>query len=170
MKKGIVELAVGLTLLMAAVVSAQASMFQFIDVKRPQTSAGVFNNYHGGSDAGGVLALITPTSKAPEILSGFVPLDIGGTIGKGLGGPSVALGMGLNVFPVSKTVLRTILNALTSADQFTNVKEAIAPANLGSVDLVPFIGPHENFIFKSGHIILDSTFFVGGTLKFGGLK
>lgn len=154
--------------IMLFTVTAQATMFLPIDLTRPQTSAGIFNNFRGNTDGGGVVALFTPAPQAPELLSGFVPLDIGGTVGKGLGGPSVALGMGLNMLPASKAFLLTLICAVSRDDQFTNIKDWLQPPFTGSIDLVPFIGPHENAVFRTlTHVELQTTLFIGGTLKFG---
>jgi hypothetical protein len=160
----------------AMVVSAQevkkVPYFQLIDLAHPQTSIGGFSAKDGQFAAGGVLALITHTAadkNKTSLMDGWVPLDIGGTLGSGLGGPSIAIGSGLNLLPAGKAIGLLLLDAVTKGDQFTNLKDALKPPNTGSVDLVPFIGPHYNIVFVTlTHVRLVPTWFIGGTLKFGG--
>ncbi len=154
---------------MAGIVNAEP-VFRLMDLAHPQTSAGVFSARDGHFATGGVLAVVLHpprTSEAIAVLDGWVPLDIGGSIGGGFDGPSLALGTGVNLLPSSKAVILTLLDALTKDDQFTNIKDALNPPRTGSVDLVPFIGPHYNLVFITlTHAYLLQTWFIGGTLKF----
>lgn len=144
-----------------------ALQFGLVDFKHPQTSIGTFFDYKGHSDGGGVLALVLLQDEGKS--SPWVPLTIGGTMGQGLGGPSVSLGTGYNLLPGAKAVVWAILQFSTGLDdsKFKNIKELLAPPDLGKPDMDFFFGPQYSLVFTApDRAKTVPTLFAGGTLKF----
>ncbi len=159
-------------LLCTAVGTSQAApYFRAIDPAHPQTSLGLFSDYKGHSATGGVLALVTHSPVdgclIPSICEGWAPLTVGGTLGAGLGGRSVSFGSGLNMLPAGKATALTILNAVSSDSQFSNLKTILAPPKTTTPDLSLFVGPQLSWVFKSlKESKIIPTLFAGGTLLF----
>ena len=152
--------------LVAQVVSA--ADFALIDLKAPQTSVGTFvDAKNGSSAAGGLVALVTHKDRLDNTMlaafaRGWVPLTIGGTMGQGLGGPSVAMGMGVNLFPIAQASLYSLINAVSNKDQLTGLKVALSAS---PTNAVIFIGPQESLVFKSlNRMGTRLTWFVGALL------
>lgn len=139
--------------------------FKPIDISHPQITTGVFSDLKGHSDAGSSLALIlhTPTDGID-----WTPLAIGGTLGAGLGGPSVAMGMSANLLPEVKAAARNILTILFPApDKFANIKTILEPAVSGTPDITMAMGPHYSLVFIDGlKTKAMFTWFIGGAWKF----
>ena len=153
----------------AAAGSARAADFGLFDPKAPQTSAGTFFSMDGTGSAAG-LAVAAVTYKAPasnNILSafvhGWVPLTIGGTLGAGLGGPSVAVGTGVNLLPAAQAGLLAAVSALSSPGGLSSLKGALQ-ASESPVAL--FVGPQLNLIFTAPNRSFGKpTWFVGASVK-----
>jgi hypothetical protein len=148
-----------------------APYFRLMDPAHPQTSAGAFFDLKGHSDGGAILALITHAPAdgclIPAVCDGWAPLAIGGTMGQGLGGPSLAIGSSFNMLPITKAGLLALINAITNKSQFSNIKELLAPPALGLPDLAICIGPQYSLVIESlNRMKMVPTIFAGGTLKF----
>ncbi len=168
MKRGILMVMTGLVLLVAGLVTAQAADFAFIDLKAPKTSVGTFiDAKNGSSAAGGLVAVVTHKDRLDNtmlaaLVRGWVPLTIGGTIGRGLGGPSVAMGTGINLFPVMQASLYSLVNAVAGEDQLNGLKIALAAS---PTNATIFIGPQESLIMRSLNKAGTSfTWFVGASI------
>ena len=139
MKKIIINLVLCFLPVMAA------AQMQVINPLHPIIVTGVFSDMRGHSDGGSALALLT----MPQY--DFVPLAIGSTIGQGLGGPSVALGMGFNLLPDIKFMGLFFVNCLwPQPEKFSNLKGMLAPPEDGKVDVVMSLGPNYNLVFFDG--------------------
>ena len=146
---------------------ANSSDFALIDLKAPITSVGSFVDAgNGSSAAGGLVAIVTHKQKGlgvlDSLINGWTPITAGGTLGAGLGGPSIAIGTGVNLFPAAQATLYSLVNSVAKDDQLTGLKVALAPsATAASI----FIGPQESLIFKStSHYGTRLTFFVGASI------
>lgn len=154
MKKKLVVLVVSEMVMLGGMLpQLKASDFAPIDLKAPQTSMGTFFEGSGeSSSAGGLVALVTlkntnlDNTVLGSISRSWVPLTIGGTMGRGLGGPSIAMGTGMNLLPVAQATLYSLLNALSSPGQLNGLKVALA-ASPTAASL--FVGPQESLIFRS---------------------
>ena len=124
--------------------AAVAGGFKLINPAHPQIATGVFSDFKGRTDAGGALALVT---YAP---AEWVPLSIGGTLGSGLGGPSVGLGTSFNFLPTTKAAVLAILNDITKDGQYTNLKDVFKPAIVGTSDIKMSFGPAYSLVFYNG--------------------
>ena len=123
--------------------AAQASGFALIDAKHPQIITGVFTDLKGHSDGGASLALVTHSE--------WVPVAIGGSLGRGLGGPSVALGTSVNVLPVIQAAAWIGIDALfPGSEKFANLKSLIYPADTSAPDIKMSFGPHFSYVFNDG--------------------
>jgi hypothetical protein len=144
--------------------AADAASFKLLDPGNPQMVAGVYNDLRGHQDGGGALALITQKSGAID----WTPLVIGGTLGQGLGGPSVALGTTANLLPDVKAGLLAGVRALwPDPVKFANIKAVLAPPAPGTPDAVMSIGPNVSYVFYDGlKGRLTFTLFVGAAWKF----
>ena len=125
---------------------ANAGEFKLIDVHNPSIVTGVFDDLKGHKDAGASLALITNTG-----IPNFTPLAIGGSLGASLGGPSVSIGMSVNLLPSIKAGALSVLNAIwPNPNKFSNVKTIFWPSVPSSTDIVMSCGPHWSFVFVDG--------------------
>ena len=130
----------------------KAADFKLIDIKAPQTSVGTFIDAKSGSSAaGGLVALVTHKDRLDNTMlaalaRGWVPLTIGGTLGQGLGGPSLAMGTGINLFPAAQASLYGLVNAVSGSDQLTGLKVALAAS---PTTACIFIGPQESLVVRS---------------------
>ena len=155
--------------------SAMASNFALIDPDKPQTSAGIYTDMENGNSAAGAnVALIThsytsTTNVVASVLDGWTPLNLGGTVGDGLGGPSIALGTGLNLLPATRTTIANILT-LVAPNSLSGLKSALTVTNSDdnykTVKL--FAGPSANLVFTSlKSCKLIPTFYFGATYTWG---
>lgn len=146
MKKSIIQIAVGMALMACGVVTAKAGSLSLIDPQHPQIVTGAFTDLKGHTDAGGAVALVT-VSGNPYL----VPLDLGGSLGRALGGPSVAVGMSANLAPAVLGALRLGLDSLfPDPDKFQNLKSVLMPATPGTPDITVSFGPHYSYVFNDG--------------------
>lgn len=152
-------------------VAAQAGTFAAIDPAHPQTSVGVFNDFKGHYDGGAVVVLISQKSQTQDLLAyiinGWAPLTLGGTTGRGLGGPSVALGTGFNVIPAARTLALVAWESLAGKGDISlhMTTPAAASAETPSAEL--FIGPQYSWVFdslKKSHAC--PTLYIGASIKF----
>lgn len=147
---------------------AQAKDFAFIDLKAPQTSVGSFIDAKSGSSAaGGLVALVTYKDNLDNTMlaafaRGWTPLTIGGTLGQGLGGPSLAMGTGINLFPVAQATLYNLVSAVSGRDQLMGLKVALASS---APSATVFVGPQESLIVRGlNKMQTKLTWFVGAKL------
>lgn len=148
--------------------AARAGRFALFDPAAPQTSAGTFISMDGtGSAAGLAVAAVTYRAKASNnvlaaFVNGWVPLTLGGTIGAGLGGPSVAAGSGLNLLPAARAGLLGAIGALAKPGALASLREALR-AQDSPVAL--FVGPQYNLVFTSpGRCYGKPTWFIGASI------
>lgn len=161
-------LAIGLLAVMAS--GAYAVDFGLVKLSAPQTSAGTFISMSKEtSAAGATLTIITHKKIASDnifssLISGWAPLTLGGTIGSGLGGPSIAGGTGVNLLPASQASLLGLLNLLSGDSSLTSLKNALsAKAGSGAASL--FIGPQYNLVFESlKKCHTEPTWFIGANI------
>lgn len=135
--------------------TAQAGYFRRMDIKHPQTSAGAFFDLQGHSDAGVSLALITHNTVDGCIIPGvcldWTPLAIGGTLGRSLGGPSIAIGTSANMLPVLEKGLLQVVNAVFPLPSSCVVlKKMLSPSVAGAPDISIAIGPHWSYVLTNG--------------------
>ena len=166
MKKAIMAFVIS----MAFIATAQAADFKLMDPSAPITAVGTFIRASNGSTApGGILVLVSHKQKEvnflTSVIKGWVPLTAGGSLGKGIGGPSVALGSGFNVVPGSKAALLAFINSISGSAELPGLKKALAPNEQSNVSM--FVGVHESLIIHSlqkyGTCL---TYFVGPTILF----
>ena len=168
MKKGMLMILAGLAILVAGVVTARAGNFGLLDLKAPQTSAGTFISMDGtGSAAGALVAVVTyrvPVSNNvfAAIGNGWVPMTIGGTIGAGLGGPSVSIGTGLNLLPTARAGLLGLIGAFSGPGALASLKGALQASDS---PVALFVGPQYNVIFTATNKCHSvPTWFVGANI------
>ena len=148
--------------LMALSAPAFAGNINWLDITSPQTSAGSFTSMRDGSvAAGGVVGILEYNGEIRDefvssMLGGWTPLTLGGTAGKGLGGPSLSLGTGVNALPLARTTLLKVLNLVTEDTELVGVKSALS--NSTTSDVTMFVGPNMN-------LVLDSIKIVDGNLR-----
>ena len=163
MKKVII--AVGLVISCAAI--GKAADFALIDLKAPVTSVGSFiDSQNGNAAAGGLVAIVTHKQGGlgviDALISGWTPITLGGTLGAGLGGPSVAMGTGVNLFPAAQATLFELVKAISKDGQLNGLKVALSPS---APSAMIFIGPQESLIFKNiNHYGTRLTWFVGASI------
>lgn len=139
-------------ILLAAIIGtmvcvAEAGQFKLVDPANPVIVVGVYDNLRGNSDAGGALAIITYKAGSVEL----VPLSAGATLGRGLGGPSVAIGASANLLPPVKAGFRLILAALyPDPAKFANLKAILSPPQHGVPDVTVSMGPHYSYVLYKG--------------------
>ena len=142
----------GLLVVMAS--GAYASDFGLVNLSAPQTSIGTFISMSKDtSAAGATLTIITHKAMPSDhifssLISGWAPLTLGGTIGSGLGGPSIGGGTGINLLPASQASLLGLLNLLSGDSSLATLKKALA-AKAGSGATSLFIGPQYSLIFET---------------------
>lgn len=137
MKKTLVSFALCFLPVMAV------AQVKIIDLNHPQVVTGVFSDFQGHKDGGAALALVT--------YGAGVPLAVGGTLGRGLGGPSVALGTMMNLLPAIKDGGMAIIKALYPDDaKFANLKGILAPPIGGKPDISMSFGPCFSYVFNNG--------------------
>ena len=125
---------------------ARAGTFKLIDINHPAVVTGVFSDLRGHSDAGISLAIVTHTG-----IPNFVPVAIGGSLGHSLGGPSLAIGMSLNLLPDVKAGILEIINAVYSDPaKFQNLKGILAPPVSGTPDFSISCGSHWSYVLDNG--------------------
>jgi hypothetical protein len=123
-----------------------AGEFKLIDPSNPIVTTGVYNDLKGHQDGGGALAIITYKGVIEA-----VPLNIGGTLGKGLGGPSLAAGASINLLPQVKAGSLMILTALyPDPDKFKNLKAILSPPPAGKPDITMSFGPNVSYVLYDG--------------------
>lgn len=166
MKKILIVVAV--MVLASAPRAASAGGFGLLDLAGPQTSAGTFVSMDGsGSAAGAAVAVITYKAPASNnvlraFVSGWVPLTIGGTLGAGLGGPSVAAGTGINLLPAARAGLLAAVGALTKPGALASLQDALR-AQDSPVAL--FVGPQYNLVFTAPDRAYGKpTWFIGASV------
>ena|ERR1035437_300356 len=146
----------------------KAGGFALIDLKAPETSVGTFFAAASGlSSSGGLVAVVTHKQGGitwmDSLISGWVPLAAGGTIGGSLGKASISLGSGVNLLPVAKASLLGVVNSLSASGQLPGLKAALAP-NVSNATV--FIGPAESLVFDSFQKYgTRLTWFVGASFK-----
>lgn len=158
----------GLLLCLVAAPAAHAGRFSLFDPAAPQTSAGTFISMDGSGSAAGlaVAAVIYRAPASSNVFSalgnGWVPVTAGGTIGAGLGGPSIALGTGLNLLPAARAGLLGVIGALARPGALASLQEALR-AQDGPLAL--FVGPQYNLVFTSpSRCFGKPTWFIGASV------
>ena len=122
---------------------ANAGGFALFDPAHPEIVTGAFTDLKGHTDAGVSLGLIT--------YSEWCPLAIGGSLGRSLGGPSVAIGTSVNLLPVIQAAAWLGIDALwPDSEKFKNLKALIYPAETGTPDIKMSFGPHFIYVFNDG--------------------
>ena len=135
-----------LSLLGLAAGMANAASLALIDPKHPQIVTGAFTDLKGHTDAGGAVALLTIAGN-PYL----VPLDLGGSLGRALGGPSVAIGASMNLAPaVQAAISLGLLSLFPDPAKFANLKSLFMPATTGTPDVSFSLGPHYSYVFDNG--------------------
>ena len=131
---------------------AQAGQFGLLDLAAPQTSVGTFISMDGSGSAAG-LAVAAVTYKAPAsnnvlaaFVSGWVPLTLGGTMGAGLGGPSMAAGTGLNLLPAARAGLLAVISSLAQPGALASLQGAL---HAQDSPVALFVGPQYNLVFTA---------------------
>jgi len=123
--------------------SAQAGSFKPIDFAHPQIVTGVFTDLKGHSDAGASLAIIG--------YGNWCPVSVGGSLGKSLGGPSLAIGTSINLLPATQIMIGGLISAIYPApDKFRNLKELLTPAASSGPDISMSFGPQWSYVFFNG--------------------
>lgn len=158
----------GLLLCLAFAPASHAGKFSLFDPAAPQTSAGTFVSMDGTGSAAGV-AVAAVLYKAPPsnnvfsaFVNGWVPLTVGGTIGAGLGGPSIAAGTGLNLLPAARAGLLGAIGALAKPGSLSSLQEALRAQDS---PLALFVGPQYNLIFTSpSRCYGKPTWFIGASV------
>jgi hypothetical protein len=156
-----------LAAVMCSAASVQAADFALIDLKAPVTSVGSFiDSQNGNSAAGGLVAIVTHKQHGmgviDALISGWTPVTLGGTLGAGLGGPSVAMGTGVNLFPAAQATLFELVKAVSKDGQLNGLKVALAPS---APSATIFFGPQESLIFKNlNHYGTRLTWFIGASI------
>lgn len=153
--------------MMFSVEAVRAADFALIDLKAPVTSVGSFiDSQNGNAAAGGLVAVVTHKQQGlgviDALISGWTPVTLGGTLGAGLGGPSVAMGTGVNLFPAAQSTLFELVKAISKDGQLNGLKVALSPS---APSATIFIGPQESLIFKNlNHYGTRLTWFVGASI------
>jgi hypothetical protein len=116
---------------------------QFMDLNHPQVVTGIYDDTKGHSDGGAALALVTHGN--------WCPLAIGGSLGNGLGGPSLGLGTSLNLLPAMQVLAGGILEILYPApEKFSNLKVILSAPATGTPDISMSFGPHWLYVLNDG--------------------
>jgi hypothetical protein len=125
---------------------AQAGSLSIINPQHPQIVTGAFTDLKGHTDAGGAVALLTIAGN-PYL----VPLDLGGSLGRALGGPSVAIGASMNLAPAVQVAISLgLLSLFPDPAKFANLKSLFMPATTGTPDVSFSLGPHYSYVFDNG--------------------
>ena len=144
--KKIIKVWIGLTLLGLAAGMANAGEFALMQPAHPIVATGIFSDFKSHSDAGAAVALVTS-----KTISEWTPVDLGGSLGRALGGPSLSVGSTVNLLPEIKQGLFSAVSALyPDPDMFTNIKEIFSPPNGGTPDVNMIMGPHFSYVFYKG--------------------
>ncbi len=149
-------------------VPVMASNFHFIDVKAPVTSIGTFIDAKAGSSAaGGTIGLVTyksvPMGILGAVINAWEPISLGGTLGNGAFGPSVAMGTGVNLLPIAQASLYSLINGISKEGQLNGLKIALAPS---APSATIFVGPMEALTFKDiSHCATHLTWFLGASIS-----
>jgi hypothetical protein len=124
---------------------ATASDFKLIDVKHPVIVTGAFTDLKGHTDGGAAVALV-----AYKPIKGWTVADIGGSLGRALGGPSMSAGGSYNLIPDVKATGLMLLTALyPDSNKFANLK-SILSSPVGTPDITMSFGPHYSYVFNNG--------------------
>ena len=124
---------------------ARASDFALVNPAHPFIVTGFFTDLKGHTDGGAAVSLVTF-----KPIPGWSVLDAGGSMGRALGGPSVALGGSYNVIPDVKAGVLAGIDALyPNPSQFANLK-SILSSPVGSPDITMTFGPHYSYVFNNG--------------------
>lgn len=162
------KILIAVAILFYAGAPARAAGFGLFDPAAPQTSAGTFISMDGSGSAAG-LTVAAVTYKAPAsnnvlsaFVSGWVPLTLGGTMGAGLGGPSMAAGTGLNLLPAARAGLLAAIGALARPGALASLQGALQ-AQDSPVAL--FMGPQYNLVFMAPDKCYGKpTWFIGASV------
>ena len=142
----LIKIAAVLWLVGFAVGKANAGSLSLIAPSHPQIVTGAFTDLKGHTDAGAAVALVTVKGN-PYL----VPLDLGGSLGRALGGPSVAIGASANLAPAVLGALWLGLDSLfPDPAKFANLKSVLTPATTGTPDISVSFGPHYSYVFNNG--------------------
>ena len=107
---------------------------KLLDIRHPMLNMGSLVDPWGSSDIPAASIPIVVTRKG-----GWVPLAIGGGhIGKD---SYLFLGPSANVLPVFQTLARGILDVLTPADKYQNLKTLLTPASDSNGDVSFCVSP-----------------------------
>ena len=148
--------------------TVMASNFHFLDIKAPVTSVGTFIDAKAGSSAaGGTIGLITyksvPAGLLDAVINAWEPVTLGGTLGNGAFGPSVAMGTGVNLLPIAQASLYSLVNGISKDGQLNGLKIALSPS---APSATIFIGPMEALTFKDiSHCATHLTWFLGASIS-----
>ena len=148
--------------------AARAGSFALLNPAALQTSAGTFISMDGTGSAVGLTAAAI-TYKAPvsnnvlsAFVSGWVPLTLGGTVGAGLGGPSVAIGSGLSLLPAARAGLLAAIGALSKPGALASLQGALQSQDS---PVALFVGPQYNLVFTSpSRCFGKPTWFIGASV------
>ena len=173
--KRVIEVLLAGSLLALGVVMAEAQYFRPIDFTKPQVSMGQFGDLRNGKTAdGGMLALITHSRADGCVIPGlcldWTPIAIGGAYNsQELNGSYLALGPSANLVPAVKSILLTLVNAVTKDGQLDNIKDLLSPPKTGTPDLSFAAGVNYGPVFAKGSQPQWLwTKFIGGSWKWGG--
>lgn len=147
--------------------SAQASYLKLLDPAHPQISSGLsLGSTETRSTT--MVALVTHNhSDSYLILPGvdWAPLAVGGN----LFGPEkhFSLGPSCNLLPTAQSALKLIVEAVTSEDKYTNLKELLTPAANGPGDITGAFGINlEHQFSDTNWSHWKAKFYVGGAWHF----
>jgi hypothetical protein len=143
--------------------------FKTIDFSHPITSVGVINDFHGHYDGAGVVSIFyhqpDTTDMLAKLIDGWTPLTLGGSAGRGLGGPAILVGSGFNLLPLGQGLIKALISSLDSGNASQISLGNPAGDETPSAEI--FIGPQEAWIFNSlTKSRLAATFFISTTIKF----
>ena len=154
-------------------VRVRASDFGIISLTAPRVMAGTFISASGGgSSSGGAVEIIThkaiPSNNiVSSIISGWIPVDLGGTIGGSLGKASLDGGTCVNLLPAAKATLYGLVDSL-APDGAVGLKATLT-ANANSDSSLFFFGPQFSWQLQSlAKSKTDLVWFGGVHLPIGG--
>ena len=158
-----------IAIIVSLCVSVKANpYFRLINPSHPQVSMGIYHNLaDGSSPAGASLALITHSPSdgcmIPGVCDNWTPLAVGITSDR----QSLSAGPSANILPFMREFTSFLLDILTTATSFTNLKGYFADPKTGTPDITFAAGP-QFAIHKCGKDVCGSfPIFFGGAWNFG---
>ena len=126
---------------------AQAGYFRVLDIAHPQVNSG-FSIHGDVSKPTTMLALITHSPKDGYFLIpgvDWTPLAVGG--GFKAGAFHVSAGPSLNLLPAVQGILGAVVDGITPADKYLNLKSILKSGQTSSGDIVGALGVNAEYDF-----------------------